>query len=1011
MRMVILSLLAIWLTACGGGGGGGDGDGDFPPDNDLVILESISITPVVSKMALGTSLTLNATGIYSDQSSSDISQTVTWDVADKSVLQLDTSQGTGKIHAIDIGQSTISASLGDCQAVLEMTITPAVLEQLTLLPANATLPAGMQTNLSAIGVFSDGSRQDITNDISWQVTDTAIASVSNRTLTALSKGETHIEGSVGSLQATILLTVTDAVLNRIEISPSVVTVAAGLTARLKVTGIFSDATKQDITDQVSWLSSDEAVAQVSLENGRAILESNIPGTVTISARSGNLSASSAITVSQALLDQIEIGPASLEIAKGLIRQLTATGVYTDDGSSDITEQVLWTSSDESVIRVSNADGSKGTVYAGAKGTATVSAALNGQFASIAIVVGEELLQALTVSANFHTLPAGLIRHVKAHGIYSDHSIKEVTEDVVWTSSDTSIAVIDNGTDKGAVTGIAPGAVQISASLDGVTEGLSLVIDDSVLTSIDISPESASIPLGETMQFNATGIFSNQSIVDITQQVLWASSNQSVAVADNAGAASGIFQAVAQGAFTVTATLDGIEASVNAQVSDAVLTDLFINPSNLTLEKGLSASLEATGLYSDTSIRDLTGQVLWASADTEVAWTSNRAVDKGQVTAIKMGTTKISATIGNFEAVCDITITETQIASLTVTTATATLAQGTKIQLHASGAFNDGSDRDLTDAVLWESSDTAIAVISNIAGEKGQVHAISQGETIIKAYFKDQTATVSLTVTDAALVSMEVMPEQESLPTGMSLRYQAVGHFSDGSEQDLTQTALWQVNDRSMGTISNIVGLKGLFYAISPGVVTISADADGIWASTTLTITGERLSAVRILPTPAVLRMGSTLEVTFQGIFSDQSVVDLTSDVLWLSVDTQTATVSNAQGQEGLVTGLNTGQTYLLAIFGQLGFVKPVYVLSDFVMGFQQVEGGIQFVVYGEFGEDQHINLTEYVTWSSSDETILTVSDEAGEKGLAQVLQTGSVNITAYYNDDVTITQLLTITNN
>ena len=961
-------------------------------------------------MALGTTQTLIATGIYSDQSSSDISDTVSWEVADQDVFQLDTSQGTGKISAIGLGQCTITASIEDRQAVLEIAVTQAVIEQLTLLPANTTTAAGMQTPLSAIGVFSDDSRQDITNDVSWQVTDPSIASVSNYTVTALSQGQTQIEGAFGGLQESVSLTVTDAVLNRVELSPSVLTLAAGLAAELKVTGIYSDSTKQDVTDQVSWLSSDEAVARVSVLNGRGILEGEAPGAVIITAQLDSLNASSDIIVSQAVLDQIEIGPAALKIAKGLTRQMLATGVYTDNSGSDITEQVLWTSSDESVIRISNADGSKGTVYAVGQGTANICAVLNEQTTSTSISVNEEQLQALTVSTNFQTLPAGLTRHVQAHGVYSDNTIKDVTQDVVWTTTDTSIAVIDNGTDKGAVTGIAPGEVQILANLDGLTKGLSLVIDDSVLVSIEISSESASIPLGKTMPFTATGIFSDHSISDITQQVLWTSSDTGIAMANNAGSASGIFQTMAQGTFTVSATLDGIAASVNAQVSSATLTDLFINPSTLTLEKGFTFSIEATGLYSDNSIKDMTSDVRWASADNTIALVNNNAVDKGQVTAIATGTTQIIATFGDYEAVCDITIMESQITSLTVTAATTTLTLGTEIQLYASGSFNNGSERDLTNSVLWESSDTSIAVISNIEGLKGQLHTISQGDAVITAYFADQTATISLRVTDAALVSIEVLPEQQSLPTGLNLQYQAIGHFSDGSEQDLTQTALWQVNDSSLGSVSNVVGLKGLFYAISPGVVTISADIEGSLGSTTLTVTGESLSAVRILPTPALLFEASTLDVNFQGIFSDQSVVDLTSEVLWLSVDTQYATVSNAQGQEGRVTGISTGQTYLLAIFGQLGFVKPVYVLSNFFMGFQQVEDGVQFVVYGEFGDNQQINLTEYVTWHSSDESILTISNNAGEKGLAQVLQIGSVNITAHYNDDVTITQSLTITN-
>ena len=58
-------------------------------------------------------------------------------------------------------------------------------------------------------------------------------------------------------------------------------------------------------------------------------------------------------------------------------QLTATGIYSDHSTQDLTKQVTWGSSDSSVASVSNAAGSNGLASALAVGPAAVSATLDG----------------------------------------------------------------------------------------------------------------------------------------------------------------------------------------------------------------------------------------------------------------------------------------------------------------------------------------------------------------------------------------------------------------------------------------------------------------------------------------------------------------------------------------------------------------------------------------------------------------------------------------------------------
>ena len=66
-----------------------------------------------------------------------------------------------------------------------------------------------------------------------------------------------------------------------------------------------------------------------------------------------------LTVTPATLDSIEVTPTESSVAKGTSLQFTAMGIFSDSSKQDLTTQVTWSSSDDSIFTVSNAAGSQG----------------------------------------------------------------------------------------------------------------------------------------------------------------------------------------------------------------------------------------------------------------------------------------------------------------------------------------------------------------------------------------------------------------------------------------------------------------------------------------------------------------------------------------------------------------------------------------------------------------------------------------------------------------------------
>jgi uncharacterized protein YjlB len=152
------------------------------------------------------------------------------------------------------------------------------------------------------------------------------------------------------------------------------------------------------------------------------------------------------------------------------------------------------------------------------------------------------------------LAVGSTQQFTATGTYSDGSNADITSQVTWTSSDASIATISF---TGLATGIAAGNTNITASMSGVTSPavtLMVVAPTPTLSSIAVTPASpANLAVGSTQQFTATGTYSDGSSADITSQVTWASSDESIATISSTGLATG----VAAGNTNITASMSEV----------------------------------------------------------------------------------------------------------------------------------------------------------------------------------------------------------------------------------------------------------------------------------------------------------------------------------------------------------------------------------------------------------------------------------------------------------------------
>jgi len=230
---------------------------------------------------------------------------------------------------------------------------------------------------------------------------------------------------------------------------------------------------------------------------------------------------------------------------------------------------------------------------------------------------------------------------------SDATVKTVT----WTSSNTEVATVKNGT----VKGIAAGTATITAkSSDGGKKATCevTVTDGSVsVTGVTLNKKSLSFnKIGDTDVLTATVTPSNATDKTLT----WTSSNTKVATVTN-----GTVKAVGQGTAVITVkTKDGgktASCGVTVSTSEEIIpvSEIKLNRSSLQIEVGKTAAINAT-VYPENATNK---EIIWKSGEESIVSVS----DNGLIEAKALGSTTIMALAsgGDVSAVCRIEVVEAE----------------------------------------------------------------------------------------------------------------------------------------------------------------------------------------------------------------------------------------------------------------------------------------------------------------------------------------------------------------
>ncbi len=331
--------------------------------------------------------------------------------------------------------------------------------------------------------------------------------------------------------------------------------------------------------------------------------------------------------------------------------------------------------------------------------------------------------------------------------------------------------------------------------------------------------------------------------------------------------------------------------------------------------------------------------------------------------------------------------------------------GRKVKFEAIGHYSDKHIEFISEAVMWSSSDSSKAKISNTVGVKGNAVLSAEGKVFIVAtdFIQGVSGTAVLTVRPSELISIKVNPPRHSIHLGSFCKFTAIGTYLDGSTRDLTSTLNWSSKNTSAQVVSNSHGSKGM--CISPpsgSVKIIAADPEsGKSGEATLSVKNIKLSSISIVPADSSVPIGGSRQFVATGTYKDETTNDVTMSVVWTSLDPSIATVSNANSTIGLVKGVSVGVNVIKAT--ELNFnvsgsttlkITPPVLLSLVITPLNPsvfVKDKKSFTATGIYSDGRKVNMTSTVVWESSDANIVFM----GIDGRAETRHPGTVKIKVF----------------
>ncbi|MBQ7382203.1 MAG: Ig domain-containing protein [Paludibacteraceae bacterium] len=350
---------------------------------------------------------------------------------------------------------------------------------------------------------------------------------------------------------------------------------------------------------------------------------------------------------------------------------------------------------------------------------------------------------------------GEVEQDEQKSVTVNYTAENLTDDIVWAIEGTDAALFDvadqgdrtSGTVTVTYKGTSSKTGALDARLSYLTQDISLdPMEGSKTISITLIPATvkltglafegapATIDQGQTIDLSQYVVYTPNDAAD--KSLTWAVDHTYQGEVDQEGKLTAKH---VSGTVTVTITsvrVPSVSASITLTITKPTITDFTLSKTETTLNIGGQETLTITAFVPAYASESAT----WASANADIA----KVNKNGVITAMGLGDTEITATIGEVEKTCTVHVVAVAVNSITLP-AEANVTLGSSLQLNPTV---DPAQAASEYTITYVSSAPEIATVD----ANGKVVGVAAGDAVITATIADKSAQITIHVVGAQMFS-------------------------------------------------------------------------------------------------------------------------------------------------------------------------------------------------------------------------------------------------------------------
>jgi hypothetical protein len=345
----------------------------------------------------------------------------------------------------------------------------------------------------------------------------------------------------------------------------------------------------------------------------------------------------------------------------------------------------------------------------------------------------------------------------------------------------------------------------------------------------------------------------------------------------------------------------------------------------------------------------------------------------------------------------------------------TLAPGASMNLQVFALFDDETEEELTEGVVFEVKDHKVARIDGFV-----LTATGGGDTRIEASHDASNTReadpVELNV--LKVEKLEISPTALALAAGSKGQLRALATLEDGQTGvDITDGVDWESRKEGVAVVSNTPGSKGEVTALSAGIAEISAEDPESGEKTEknqmlVTVTGRgndgdgdsgedppEIEELTFEVDNTSLIPGEAMQIAVTAEFEDGSTADVTDDCLFRSRRGKVASVSST----GRVTAGESGTAKIE--IEHISGEEPRRDLEIWVGEVEQltlqpkkprleVDETLALKALATYDNGRSADVTQMVSWTSGKTRVVTVGENGSAAGRLTAISRGETTVMA-----------------